>query len=118
MEFQFKKTLTLEERKKQNNLLLIKNPNKIPTILEKDPNCKIDPLLKTKYLVQKDFTVNQFAKMIRAFMEIPQEQALFFTANGKYTITGQKTMEQIYKEFKDKNDGFLYIAYTTELVYG
>ena len=44
--------------------------------------------------------------------------ALFLTAKGKYSITGQKSMSQIYKDFKDKEDGFLYIGYTTELVYG
>ena len=118
MEFQFKKQLTGDKRKKQCNLLLLKNPDKIPIILEKDPKCKIDGIKKTKFLIQKDFTVNHFSKMVRALMTIPEEEALFFTAKGKYTITGQKPMGQIYKEFKDKEDGFLYIAYTTEIVYG
>ena len=51
-------------------------------------------------------------------MKIPDQEALFLTAKGKYSITGEKSMLQIYKDFKDKQDGFLYIAYTTELVYG
>ena len=118
MEFQFKKSLTEEKRKRQCNILLIKNPNKVPVILEKDPKCKIEGIKKTKFLVQKDFTINQFSKMIRSFMTIPEEDALFFTIKGKYTITGQKSIGQIYKDFKDIGDGFLYIAYTTEIVYG
>ena len=118
MEFKFKKENELEKRKKQSSILLIKNPNKVPIILEKEPKCKIEGIKKTKFLVQKDFTVNQFSRMVRALMSIPEEEALFFTAKGKYTITGQKTMGQIYKDFKDKEDSFLYIAYTTELVYG
>ena len=118
MEFQFKKDIPFEKRKNQCNILLIRNPNRVPIILEKDPKCKIEGIKKTKFLIQKDFTVNQFSKMLRALMSIPEEEALFFTAKGKYTITGQKLMGQIYKEYKDKEDGFLYIAYTTELVYG
>ena len=118
MEFQFKKQLTGDKRKKQCNLLLLKNPDKIPIILEKDPNCKIEETKKTKFLIQKNFTVNQFSRLIRALMSINEDEALFFTAKGKYTITGEKTMAQIYKDYKDKEDGFLYIGYTTELVYG
>ena len=118
MEFKFKNQLSGEERKKQCNLLLIANPDKIPVILEKDPKCKIEEIKKTKFLIQKNFNVNQFSRLIRALMNLNEEQALFFTAKGKYSITGEKTMSQIYRDFKDKEDGFLYIGYTTELVYG
>ena len=117
MEFQYKKQISLEERKANSKKLLINHPNKVPIIAEKDPNCKLE-VKKSKFLVYKNFTVNQFSKLIRNELKIPEEEALFFTAKGKYTITGEKTMEQIYKDFKDKQDGFLYIAYSTELVYG
>ena len=118
MEFQYKKKYPVEKRKKQQNLILNQNPNKIPIILEKDPKCRMEPIEKTKFLIKKDFTVNQFSKMVRALMCMPEGEALFFAAKGKYTITGEKPMEQIYKDFKDKEDGFLYIAYTTEIFYG
>ena len=117
MEFQFKKDVSLEERKKTCNSLMINKPNKIPIILEKDPKCKLKPIGKTKFLIQKDFTANHFMKMIRALMNIPDTEALFLTAKGKYSITGEKLMSQIYKDYKDKQDGFLYITYTTEIVY-
>ena len=118
MEFKFKNEHNIEERKKQCNILLIRNPNKVPIVLEKAPNCEIEGIKKTKFLIQKDFTVNQFSRMVRALISLPEGGALFFTAKGKYTISGQRTMGQIYKEFKDKEDKFLYIAYSTELVYG
>ena len=51
-------------------------------------------------------------------MTIQEGDGLFFTAKGKYTLLGTKSIGQVYKDFKDKGDGFLYIAYTTELVYG
>ena len=118
MEFKYKKDISLEDRRDQCNRLLIKNPTKIPIIVEKDPKCKLEESKKTRFLIYKDFTVNQFEKLIRNSLQVPGEEALFFTAKGKYTISGEKTMGQIYKEYKDKQDGFLYIAYSSELVYG
>ena len=118
MEFKFKKELSLDKRKEQSQILLIKDPTRIPVILEKDPNCKLQEIKKTKFLIKKDFTLNHFSRMITAIYPISDVEALFFTAKGKYALSGDKTMGQIYNEFKDKEDGFLYIAYTTEVVFG
>ena len=118
MEYNFKKTIPKEERKRQCNILLLKNPNKIPIILEKDPKSKIKDLQKSKFLIQKDFTFTQFIQMIRGLLKIPEYEALFFIAKGKHTISGNKTMGQIYDTFHDKEDGFLYIIYSSELIYG
>ena len=102
MEFKYKKETSLEDRKQQCKKILINHPNKIPAIVEKDPKCIFEEAKKTRFLIYKDFTVNQFSKLIRNSMQIPEEEALFFTAKGKYAISGEKTMGQIYKEFKDK----------------
>ena len=56
--------------------------------------------------------------MIKKLLKLPEEEALFLSAKGKYNITGEKTIEEIYKTYKDKQDGFLYIMYSSELVYG
>ena len=39
-------------------------------------------------------------------------------AKGKYSITGETTIDEVYKKYKDKEDNFLYIMYSTQLVYG
>ena len=49
MEFNFKNNISLEKRKNQCQKLLIKNPNRIPVILEKDPKSNIKELKKTKF---------------------------------------------------------------------
>ena len=46
-----------------------------------------------------------------------KEDALFFLVNGKKSLTGTDTMLEIYKKYKDE-DGFLYIAYAAEEVWG
>ena len=56
--------------------------------------------------------------MIRGLIELSEYEAIFFVARGKYTISGDKTMGQIYNIYKDKEDGFLYITYSSELIYG
>ena len=118
MEFNFKKKIPLEKRKNQSNLLLIKNPNRIPVILEKDPKSNIKNINKTKFLIQRDFSVNQFIKMIRGLMELSEYEAIFFVVRGNYTISGDKSMGYIYENYKDKEVNFLYITYSTELIYG
>ena len=51
-------------------------------------------------------------------MEIGENEALFFVVKGKYSISGEKTMGQIYNDYKDKEDGFLYITYSSEIFFG
>ena len=117
MEFKYKKNQSREEREKESAQLRIKYPDKVPVVLEKDPASKIVELKKTKYLLPKKSTVNQFQENIRRKAEIPGESALFLQARTKYSLAGEKTMEEVYNSYKDK-DGFLYIMYATELIYG
>ena len=118
MEFKFKKEYPLNKRKEQSYIILINNPKKVPIILEKDPNSKIEPIQKCKFLIQENFTVNHFSRMIYAQMPTSDTESLFFSVKGKYAISGDRTMGDIYKEYKDKEDGFLYIAYSTTQVFG
>ena len=118
MEFKFKKDIDLDKRKEASLSLLRAQPKKVPIILEKDPNCKLEEIKKTRYLVLRAFTVNQFISLIRHSIKIPEGDALFFSAKGKYGISGETTINEVYKKYKDKEDNFLYIMYTTEVIYG
>ena len=94
-----------------------KNTDKIPIICEKDPKSKIQEIDKTKYLVPMDLTVAQFSLMIRKRVEIAKEGAFFLLVGGKHSITGDTLISEIYERYKDE-DGFLYIAYASELTWG
>ena len=117
MNFKYKKNQSREEREKESAQLRIKYPDKVPVVLEKDPTCKLIELNKTKYLLPKKSTVNQFQENIKRKAELPGDSALFLQARTKYSLAGEKTIEEVYNSYKDK-DGFLYIMYTTELIYG
>ena len=75
---------------------------------------KMKYIEKTKYLMPKDFTVSQFSLLLRYKIELNPEESLFLLAKGKYSIVGETRLGDIYENYADKNDGFLYISYAEE----
>ena len=56
--------------------------------------------------------------IIRKKLNIKKEQSLFLLVNnGKDIIKSNDDLESVYSKFKD-SDGFLYIFYTEEKVFG
>ncbi len=47
-----------------------------------------------------------------------KELALFLLEDGKHAIKGDTSIKEIYEKHKDPEDGFLYIAYTSENCWG
>ena len=62
--------------------------------------------------------MTEFIKIIREKLELSPERALFFLVNGKHSLTLTEDLGQVYDKFKDKSDGFLYMTYSEEIVYG
>ena len=95
-----------------------KYPDRIPVICEKDPKSKIEAIDKSKFLVPADLTVTQFSYIIRKKLELDKAKALFLLISSKHSPTGESIMSDIYAQFKDVEDGFLYITYTGEETWG
>ncbi len=117
MKFKYKTVKSLEERKQEYQKVIEEHPGKIGIICEKAPKSLIKDIEKTKYLINEEFNLSQFTTIIRRKLNMDQKEALFFLANGKTTLTGNDTMLEIYKKYKDE-DGFLYIAYAAEEIWG
>ena len=117
MEFKYKKVNTLEERKNEHQKVMQKNPGKIAIICEKSPKSHIPDIEKTKFLISEELNLAQFSAMIRKKLKMNKDEALFFLVNGKKSITGDSSMLEIYNTYKQE-DGFLYIAYASEEVWG
>ena len=117
MEFNYQKVKTLEERISEFNKVIENNPGKIAIICEKAPKSHIKEIDKSKFLIKDDITFQQFALMIRNRLKIGKEEALFFLVDGQKALTGDDMMNSIYQKYKQK-DGFLYIAYASEEVWG
>ena len=119
----FQYTITYPEvskRKEECDKILKEYPERIPIICEKDPKCtNIQEIDKTKFLVSNDLTVAQFHFMIRKKLNLIDEQSSFYLlVNGDYAINGDIPLVDIYQKHKNPEDGFLYILYTSTLVWG
>ena len=71
-----------------------------------------------KFLVPSELSFGQFAYNIRRRLRLRSEHALFFYIGsyGKQPVLSS-TMELLYNENKD-TDGFLYVCYADEKVFG
>ena len=107
------------ERSKEASRIMSKYTDRIPVICEKnrrDLGCPdID---KHKYLVPQNITLGQFMYVIRKRIMLPASSALFlFVGDDSVVLPVSLEMEEIYHRFKNK-DGFLYILYSRENVFG
>ena len=117
MEFKFKKEKTLEVRKSEYRKVMEQHPDKIPIICEKTPRSKIKSIEKTKYLVEPNLSLPQFKATIRKKLDLDDKEAIFFLVKGKTSLSGNDSLGTIYNKYKSK-DGFLYIAYAAEEIWG
>jgi len=116
--FKYKKENSLENRKETFRKLKEKHPKEIPIICEKAKDSKIELNIKSHYLLKEEHKFVFFMKLIRKKLELNDEEGLFFLVNGKFNLTGEETMKEIYDKYKDKDDGFLYIIYGEEKIFG
>ena len=119
MNYKFKRdNPDVNERRNSCEQLLSKFPDKIPIICEKDPKSKIEEIDKTKYLVPSDLTVAQFCNMLKSRITIGEKEAFFLLFNGAHQVGLDTLMQEAYEKYKNPDDGFLYIMYSSELVWG
>jgi GABA(A) receptor-associated protein len=114
--FTFKAERDFETREREANRMREKYPDRIPVIVEKASNGDISDIDKKKYLVPTDLTVGQFVHVIRKRIKLTPEKAIFIFVNNVLPPTAA-LMSTIYEEQKDA-DGFLYIVYNGENVFG
>ena len=117
-EFNFKKTTSESERKDTFKNIELKYPNKIPIILEKNPDCIFSKQIQSKFLLDKEINFKQFEKFIK-----PKINDLNNFFEIKFYIRGLLlfdnydlvSISDIYENFKDEKDGLLYISYEIEI---
>jgi len=79
---------------------------------------------KSKYLVPIDLTVGQlttvgqFVYVIRKRMKMPPEEVLFLFVGNNQIPKLSDLMSTVYDLHKDAEDGFLYVKYAGENLFG
>tara|TARA_Y100000590_G_scaffold469729_1_gene659376 strand:- start:2822 stop:3181 length:360 start_codon:yes stop_codon:yes gene_type:complete len=116
----FQKSYSLNTRKEESNRIMTKYEGKIPIIVNRGYKADIADIDKKKFLVPGDLTIAQFTSVIRKRIKLGSEQAIFIfvKSNDKEIIPLQSaSVESIYHSNKNE-DGFLYITYAGENVFG
>ena len=65
----------------------------------------------------KIFTVGEVLQVVRSKLNLKREQGLILMAGGKYVLKQGHVIDDIYQKHKDE-DGFLYLVYAEENIYG
>ncbi len=100
------------------DLVRQKYPGRVPVVIQKAPNAKNDlpDLPKKKYLVPNDITVGNFIYIIRRQIHLSPEKAIYLFVNNTLPMSSM-SMRQLYEHYK-KDDGIVYIYYTSESTFG
>jgi GABA(A) receptor-associated protein len=113
----FKLDYSFDNRLAESSRVLKKYPERKPIICEKYSSQKDLPDIdKKKYLIPNELTFGQFMYVIRKRIKLPSESALFLFVNNKL-LSSSSIISQVYYQEKDP-DGFLYIRYSKENVFG
>lgn len=113
----FKNRYPFKQRKFDCERILLKHPDKIPILCEKYLFSRNAPDIdKHKYLVGYNLTLGQFISVIRKRMNIKPEVGLYIFING-IIHSNSVFLQHLYSDFKD-DDGFLYIEYDIENIFG
>jgi GABA(A) receptor-associated protein len=111
----FKQKFSLDFRKEESKRIRMKYPDKIPVVCEKlnntDPN-----ISKIKYLIPLEVTLAYFIFLIRKNYILNQNEGIFLIIN-ECIPPATYCFAQLYDLFSD-DDGFLYINYSVESVFG
>lgn len=111
----FKKQ-NLTKRREIAQGALIKCPDRCPIIVDRAG--KDDPQIsKHQFLCPATDQMFTLFTFIRQFITLTEEEALFFFAGDRSTLTPSMLIGEIYHH-KKSNDEFLYIYYCKESVFG
>tara|TARA_A100001011_G_scaffold394642_1_gene487531 strand:- start:1926 stop:2345 length:420 start_codon:yes stop_codon:yes gene_type:complete len=113
---EFRTTRHFEDRFHECRKIRNKYPDRIPVICQKSRTSTLTQLQKTKYLVPQDLTSTQFLFIIRKRLTLPSEKGVFLFVNNILASSNQTILE-LYENYKDP-DGFLYMFYSDENVFG
>ena len=117
LNYNFKYEVSFQDRLAESTRILAKYPDRKPIICEKASNqIDLPSIDKRKYLVPNDLTIGQFLYVIRKRMRLNPNQSLCLFINYKM-VSSSELMGQVYHQEKD-TDGFLYIQYSKENVFG
>ena len=115
--FIFKQQFSLEKRQDESKKIREKYDTKIPIIVEKSKKTKLPNINKCKFLVPENMTIGQFLHVLRRRIELDEKEAIFIFVGDNILPPTSALVSELYEQYKDQ-DGFLYMSYCNENVFG
>ena len=113
---EFEKKYSMNQRQKEVKSLAARYPDRVPVLIY--PTDKNQPKIeKNKYLVPRDLSMSQFHYIIKKYISIQPDQAIFLFTKNNTLINSSMTISEIYKQHKSDDD-FLYFIYSIENTFG
>ena len=113
----FKSRIPFHKRREEAISIKQKFPDRIPIICERaSRNADVPLISKCKFLAPAQMTIGQFMYVIRRNLSLPPEKALFLFVGASLPTT-QTLVRELYADYADE-DGFLYMKYSGESVFG
>lgn len=110
----FAETTPFEQRRRAAEQIKMRYFDRLPIICQtQNKQIKLDSI---KYLVFKENSFASFQSVIRRRLKLKPEEGLFFFINNKIPNPNM-TIREIYETERDE-DGFLYVFYDKESVFG
>lgn len=109
----FQKENSFQIRLAESTRIRKKYPDRIPVVIQPDFRISI---AKTKYLVSFDMTMGQFIYFLRSRIKLESHQSVFLLVNESIPSSSE-LINIIYERHKQK-DGFLYINFCLENIFG
>jgi GABA(A) receptor-associated protein len=108
----------LADRIKERNILANKYPTRSCVIVDRASGASNVPMIdKHKFLVPNDLTFGQFITVVRKRLKLDAATALFFFVQNSVIPSTNATMGLLMHNHKSA-DGYLYITYNGESVFG
>jgi len=116
----FKTEHSLEERSSESSRIVLKYADRVPVVVERSDSANastLELLDKKKYLVPVDLTMGQFVFVIRKRLRLPATEAIYLSTHKGSIPSTSTFMKTMYEQHRDE-DGFLYLVYSGENVFG
>jgi len=117
--FKYDLEVAFDKRQAETNSIMSNNPDKIPIMLQLDPNSKLilPKTFKYKFAAPIDQTIAQFQFVLRTRLELKPEESLHLFLKNKSIPPSHFLIGDIYKKYKC-DDGYLKMVFCEENTFG
>ncbi|KAK0412953.1 hypothetical protein QR680_006504 [Steinernema hermaphroditum] len=113
----FKERCTIDQRKALSEKHRHKNPDHVLIICEKSSSSTLPPISKSRFSVASSCTLGQFVSVVREKLVFQEDESIFLYIADSVIVPYAATVGELYEKYADE-DGFLYVKYQEESVYG